>query len=223
MVEWLVPPAAPGSLYPDRDGKPMSDNTTQARWMTILFGNLSAWFRDMADVFVAMDLLWYAVEKEPEVRQAPDVFVVFGRPKGDRGSYQQWLEGGIAPQVVFEILSPGNTHQEMVAKFAFYEEHGVQEYYVFDPFSNWLEIYVRKGSVLRRVRRSSEWISPLLDIRFDLKAWPMAVFAPDGTPFLTFEAQKDLQRQTEQERDEAQQRAARIEQERDQAQQRVAH
>ena len=34
--------------------------------------------------------------------------VVFGRPKGYRGSYRQWEEGGIAPQVVFEILSPGN-------------------------------------------------------------------------------------------------------------------
>ncbi len=31
--------------------------------------------------------------------------VVFGRPKGDRGSYKQWLENQIAPQVVFEILS----------------------------------------------------------------------------------------------------------------------
>jgi Uma2 family endonuclease len=31
--------------------------------------------------------------------------VVFGRSKGDRGSYQQWKEDNIPPQVVFEILS----------------------------------------------------------------------------------------------------------------------
>ena len=34
--------------------------------------------------------------------------VVFGRPKGRRGSYRQWEEDNIPPQVVFEILSPGN-------------------------------------------------------------------------------------------------------------------
>jgi Uma2 family endonuclease len=44
---------------------------------------------------------------------APDVMVVFGRPKGERRSYRQWQEGNIAPQVVFEILSSGNTLKEM--------------------------------------------------------------------------------------------------------------
>jgi Uma2 family endonuclease len=39
--------------------------------------------------------------------------VVFGRPKGDRGSYKQWEENNIIPQVVFEILCPGNRSQEM--------------------------------------------------------------------------------------------------------------
>ncbi|NEX15989.1 MAG: hypothetical protein C1943_04960 [Halochromatium sp.] len=29
---------------------------------------------------------------------APDLFVVFGRPKGRRGSYRQWEEDGIAPR-----------------------------------------------------------------------------------------------------------------------------
>jgi hypothetical protein len=30
--------------------------------------------------------------------------VAVGRPKGHGGSYMQWLEGGAAPQVVFEVL-----------------------------------------------------------------------------------------------------------------------
>ena len=45
-------------------------------------------------------LLWYAVEGDNKIRQAPDAMVAFGRPKGYRGSYRQWEEGGIAPQVV---------------------------------------------------------------------------------------------------------------------------
>ena len=39
-------------------------------------------------------------------------------------------------------------------KLVFYEEHGVEEYYVFDPDSNRLWAYVRQGDVLRRVRLS---------------------------------------------------------------------
>lgn len=52
--------------------------------------------------------------------------VVLGRPKGDppkvtlceRGSYQQWKENNIPPQVVFEVLSPGNTQNEIAEQRA---------------------------------------------------------------------------------------------------------
>jgi Uma2 family endonuclease len=60
----------------------------------------------MVILFVAGDLLWYPVEGDNKLRQAPDVMVVFGRPKGDRGSYKPWEEDNIPPQVVFEILLP---------------------------------------------------------------------------------------------------------------------
>jgi Uma2 family endonuclease len=46
--------------------------------------------------------------------------VIFGRVKGDRGSYKQWQENNISPQVVFEILSPGNRTQEMSNTSLFY-------------------------------------------------------------------------------------------------------
>jgi Uma2 family endonuclease len=67
--------------------------------------------------------------------------VAFGPGKGDspearlcqRGSYQQWKEHNIAPQVVFEILSPSNFAPEMEEKRKFYETHGVEEYYSFNP------------------------------------------------------------------------------------------
>ncbi len=51
------------------------------------------------------------IEEEREITGpvAPDVMVVFGRPKGRRGSYKQWQEDNIAPQVVFAILSPSNS------------------------------------------------------------------------------------------------------------------
>ena len=117
-------------VYPDSDGQPMADNTKQFQWITVIKTNLDWLFRDEEQVFVAGDLRWYPIEGNPKYRVAPDVMVVFGRPKGDRGSYKQWQEDNIAPQVVFEILSPGNTEGEMDRKLQTYARCGVEEYYI---------------------------------------------------------------------------------------------
>jgi Uma2 family endonuclease len=184
----LIRPASlPGVQYPERDGKPLADNTKQARWILLLYGNLQALFAAFEDVFVAADLLWYAVEGFPEVCTAPDVLIVFGRPKGDRGSYRQWEENNIPITVAFEVFSPGNTYHEMIDKLLFYEEHGVEEYYVYDPDSNRLDVYLRQGDLLRLIRPSHGFVSPRLKIRFDLSGEEMIVFAPNGRRFLSFE------------------------------------
>jgi Uma2 family endonuclease len=52
-----------------------------------------------------------------------------------RGSYKQWEEENIAPQVVFEILSPSNSASELTQKQNFYVQHGVLEMYVYDPIN----------------------------------------------------------------------------------------
>src|ERR1700740_1321724 len=100
-------------LYPDEDGNPIAENTLQFEWISSIKGSLDTLFHDRNDVFVAGDLLWYPVKGEPTIRTAPDAMVAFGRPKGRRGSYKQWEEDGVAPQVVFEVLSPGNRIPEM--------------------------------------------------------------------------------------------------------------
>jgi Uma2 family endonuclease len=142
-------------IYPQSDGKPMADNTTQFRWIVTIQGGLDALFRDHPDIFVAGDLLWYLVAGHPEISTAPDVMVAFGRPKGDRGSYLQWEEDGIAPQVVFEILSPGNTIAGMTRQFRFYERHGVEEYYLYDPDSGELSGWQRQGETLEEIGLTS--------------------------------------------------------------------
>src|SRR5947209_6721018 len=93
-------------FYPESDGQPMADNTQQLRWIFVLVGNLAALFHERADVFVSGNQFWYPVEGEPEMKMAPDAYVVFGRPKGDRSSWQQWAEAGVPMTVVFEVLSP---------------------------------------------------------------------------------------------------------------------
>src|SRR4051812_42405926 len=107
-------------IYPDSDGKPMSDNTKQFDLMVQIATNLRYRFADRAhEVCVGGDLLWYAVEGDPNERCAPDVYVIFGRPTKYRGSYKQWEEDNIPMTVVFEVLSPSNDAQEMARKFTF--------------------------------------------------------------------------------------------------------
>ena len=108
-----------GIIYPDSDGQPMAENTLQFKWIVLIKEGLETLFHRDPNVFVAGDLLWYPVEGQPKIRQAPDVLVAIGRPKGERGSYMQWEEEGIAPQVVFEVLSPGNRFNEMLASSGF--------------------------------------------------------------------------------------------------------
>ncbi len=174
--------------YPSSDGKPLAENTRQLYWIVTLFTGLAAWFRSREDVFVASDLLWYTVEGDPGEgnRTAPDIFVVFGRPKGHRLCYLQWEEG-VSPQVVIEILSPGNTPREMARKFLIYEDNGVEEYYIYDPDNNELEVYTRgrMGAALVRVRFKGSFTSPRLGVRFDMTGTELVVYHPDGRPYLT--------------------------------------
>jgi Uma2 family endonuclease len=209
-------------IYPESDGLPMADNTKQARWIVVLFGNLSALFRADANVFVAADHFWYPVEGDPNERAAPDVFVVLGRPKGDRSSYRQWEEQDVPPTVVFEVLSPSNKAIEMAEKLDFYDRHGVQEYYLYDPDVERLVVYLRRTQLLTREHFGKSFVSPRLGIRFDLTGPEMKVFYPDGEPFLTFEQMQDERQRERQQRLQAEQRASEADQRASEADQRAS-
>lgn len=195
-------------VYPESDGKPMADNTKQFRWIVTLEGGFEALFRDREDVFVAGDLFWYPVEGRPDIRMAPDVMIVFGRPKGDRGSYKQWEEDGIAPQVVFEVLSPGNSLLEMAKKLEFYDRYGVEEYYLYDPdsgdFTGWIRAEDGRLHVIDPIEG---WTSPRLGVRFEKENGDLRIIRPDGQRFLTY---LELQQQAEQERQRAERLAQRL-------------
>jgi Uma2 family endonuclease len=176
----------PTVVYPESDGQPMADNTKQFRWITTIQGGLDAVFRDDPNVFVAGNLLWYPVEGNNTIRSAPDIFVVFGRPKGDRGSYLQWLEDNIAPQVAFEILSPGNRGAQLILKFKFYERYGVDEYYVYDPDSGDLDGWLRTGAEMKPIEQMNGWLSPRLKVRFEVVDGELRLYGPDGNRFATY-------------------------------------
>ena len=201
MVQQLRPDASAKIDYPDSDGQPIADNTKQFRWIVVIKENLELLYVDDPQVFVAGDLLWYPVEGDNTIRQAPDVMVVVGRPKGDRGSYRQWQEDNLAPQVVFEILSPGNRVGEMLRKLGFYDRHGVEEYYIYDSDRLELTGLLRGEQGLEVIEAINGWVSPRLQIRFQIIDQGLEIYRPDGQRFLTY---SELGLELEQERSRVQ-------------------
>ena len=173
----------PELFYPESDGKPMSDNTRQYRWIVTTKENLEILLVEDSNVFVAGNLMWYPVEGNTTLCQAPDVMVIFGRPKGERGSYQQWKEGGIAPQIAFEIVSPSNTKREMAEKRDFYEKYGVEEYYIYDPDRFRLTGWIRSRERLIAIANMEGWVSLLLGIQFSQSNRDLEIYNPDGQRF----------------------------------------
>ena len=175
-------PADPTVIhYPDDDGLPMSDNTWQFNWIVLLHANLDAQYRNDPKVFVAGNHLIYPAEGDAKTRQAPDVYVAFGRPKQDRGSYKVWEEDGIFPQVVFEVWSPTNRQQQMEDKRDFYEKYGAEEYYIVYPeFPSHVEGWKRDGAKLVRIPEMNGHVSPRLGLRFVLDTGELTVFGHDG-------------------------------------------
>lgn len=215
-----IAPTSKPIIYPTSDGKPMAENTQQWRWIVTIVGGLRARFADDPNVFVAGDLLWYPVEGRPDLRVAPDGMVVIGCPRGERGAYLQWQEHNITPQVVFEILSPGNRGGEMARKFQFYQRYGVEEYYLYDPDDNTLIGWQRRGAELEEIIPMAGWVSPRLGISFTLGPTELELRFPDGRRFLSYE---DLFAQGEQARAYAEQERERAEQERERAEQARAY
>jgi Uma2 family endonuclease len=211
-------------LYPSGDGQPMAENTEQYQWLVLIKENLEIIFAADPQVFIAGDLFWYPVTvavQNPPPRYAPDVMVVFGRPKGKRKSYRQWQEEDVAPQVVFEILSDSNKtargREEMAQKLNFYDRYGVEEYYTYDPDDRHLQIWqaVDRGLVL--ITNPCPWTSPRLQVQFIWQpGQELRLLRPDGQPFLN---SIELQNLLNQERERVWQEQQRVRQERERTEQ----
>ena len=185
-----------GICYPDSDGEPVAENKIHFYWITYINQSLETVFSDRDDVFIASDLLWYPVKGKPRKKIAPDALVVFGQPKGYQAAYLQWRNDDMPPQVVFEVLSPGNTDKEMIKKLKFYEEHGAKEYYIYTP--DYTELKDIKEYQKKRFSKPrldvwqfidghrkhdpdvTKWKSPLLGMSFTVGAEGLLIFDKEG-------------------------------------------
>lgn len=78
-----------------------------------------------------------------------------------------------APDLIVEILLPGNSQKEMGAKFKLYEESGVKEYWVVNPLEEHVLIYVlnenHQFTGLRPYTKEEQMTSSIFpDLKIDL-------------------------------------------------------
>jgi Uma2 family endonuclease len=74
----------------------------------------------------------------------------------------------------------------MAKKLVFYDRYRVEEYYVYNPENDNLEIWIRNDGSLDRILETHNWISPRLGIRFDVSTNELQIYRPDGTKFYSY-------------------------------------
>lgn len=124
--------------YPDSDGEPLAETQLHFEEIVYLVEALQERFRETPDVFVAGDLLFYYQKGRRDAVVAPDVFVVRGIPKGLRRKYLLWEEREV-PCFVAEVTSDSTRRKDVSIKRDLYQELGVQEYFLFDPYGDYLD------------------------------------------------------------------------------------
>ena len=170
-------------VYPDSDGLPMADNEWQERAILILKTGFRHLLADRPDVHVAGDLFWYPVEGHPEIRTAPDVYVIEGLGKQRLHSYRPWVHGGHVTLAI-EVLSHHNTTLEMLDKLGFYGHHGVEELVVFDPETAALRAWTREGDHLVQRLVPDTWTSPRYGVTVGADGTELVAIGPDGRVWL---------------------------------------
>ena len=122
--------------YPESDGKPMAETDLHRELMYHIIHALQAFLADTL-AYVSGNLLVYYEKGNPRRSVAPDCFVVFGVEQRRRRIYKTWEEGR-GPDVVFEVTSRSTRREDMVDKMGLYARLGIQEYFLYDPTSDYL-------------------------------------------------------------------------------------
>ena len=171
-------------IYPESDDQPMAENFLQSIVIRTIVAGFERIFAGRTDVIVGGDFFWYPVKGDPSTVVAADAMVIVQVPEPldifTIGSYRQWQHGG-HPALAVEVLSASNSWAEMARKRRFYDHHGVDEYWVFDPRDGTLEVWVREGERLTEVTDSAAgWVSPTTGVHVHVHGTELVLHDPDG-------------------------------------------
>jgi Uma2 family endonuclease len=123
--------------YPASDGQPMAETMLHRRVMTDVIQGLEERYARIANVWAGGNLFVYYEKGNPQKCVAPDVLLVQGVKKSDRDVYLLWEEK--VPALIFEITSRKTRSEDTGKKKSLYEQLGVAELVLFDPYGDYLE------------------------------------------------------------------------------------
>jgi len=138
-------------VYPESDGKPMGETDCHRDEIGhYAIDVLDDHFRDDPDVYVSGNNFIYYTKGEPQDVVSPDCYVVRGVEKRRRRTFKVWEENAARPSFVLEVTSRSTRREDMGDKMAKYRDDlGVREYFIFDPFAEWIPEKLR-GYTLRK-------------------------------------------------------------------------
>lgn len=122
--------------YPTSDGQPMAETTLHRIVMFDLIGGLERRYAGVPDVWVGGNLFLCYEKGNPGACLAPDVLLAKGVSKWARPNYLLWEE--TPPSLIVEITSRKTRREDQRDKKSIYEKIGVEEYLLFDPYSEYL-------------------------------------------------------------------------------------
>jgi Uma2 family endonuclease len=128
--------SAESIIYPSSDSKPVAETFIHFYAIVTTLEVLKQYLEGQQVTVLANQFLYYA-QGYPKLRVAPDVMVIYDVAPGGRDNYKMWEEGQ-TPSVVFEMTSASTQEQDKVTKKSFYEQMGVEEYWLFDPKGEWV-------------------------------------------------------------------------------------
>jgi Uma2 family endonuclease len=124
---------------PESDGKPMGETSRHVLLIVETLDALRAYFRSDPDTFIIGNVFVYFLDETGVLKRlAPDIFAVRGVGKVERRVYAVEREGK-APEFVIEFTSKKTKKSDFVNKKELYAWLGVQEYFLFDPFGEYLK------------------------------------------------------------------------------------
>lgn len=148
------------------DGEVLMSPSPVPQHQTLVFraGKLIDDLKPNGDVFIAPLDVYLDERSVPQ----PDVMWV---AEGSRCAIgERRLEG--PPDLIVEVFSPGTVRRDKTAKFRLYQRHGVREYWMIDPFEQYVEVYALiegKFALVGVYEPEEAFTSPVLGQSVDLK------------------------------------------------------
>lgn len=171
-------------------------------------------FADDPTIYVSGNLLMYYVRDNKRKHVSPDVFVVKGVEKKQRPYYLTWEEGK-NPNAIIEITSKSTRKEDTDTKFVLYRDTlRVKEYFLFDPFGDYLKpdrlrgYRLRKGEYEPIALVDGRMPSQVLGLHLERDGGTLRLYDPETKAWLLTPDER-----AEQEAQRAEQEAHRAEQE----------